>query len=286
MRDFVALRGRDLTERELGQLRELDEVCSRHEPLSLKLNWEMLEERPAAETNDFLYYDDNGRLVGFLGLYGLSSQAREIEVTGMVHPDYRRQGIFGRLFAAGERECRARGVERLLLISERASAAGIVFAKKNGAYAFSEYRMRFSGDSIPDFPRHGLELRGATVADLPVLQQLDADCFGLDEAEAGVLERERLESSYVVELAGRIIGKIGALREGEDGYIFGFGIYPEHRGLGYGREALSLMLQRVVAQSPRSVLLEVAVQNERALSLYKSCGFKEVTVYDYYEIVL
>lgn len=35
-----------------------------------------------------------------------------------------------------------------------------------------------------------------------------------------------------------------------------------------------------------AILLEVAIENEKALLLYKSCGFKEITVYDYYEIIL
>ncbi|TCL54033.1 acetyltransferase (GNAT) family protein [Hydrogenispora ethanolica] len=273
-----------LTGPELEQIRELEAACAERQPLNMKLNWEMLTERPAGETNDFLYYEA-GRLVGFLGLYGFATQPREIEATGMVHPDWRRRGIFGWLFAAAHRECQSREVERLLLISERASAPGIRFAEASGGqYAFSEYRMRFDGRTVPDFPARGLRLRQATAADRPVLQQIDAVCFGLAEDDSGGLER--CQATYLAEAEGRVVGKIGLLQEGEDAYIFGFGIRPEFRGQGYGREALSLTLRQALAGPVRSVILEVAVQNERALSLYQSCGFERITAYDYYEFPL
>lgn len=42
----------------------------------------------------------------------------------------------------------------------------------------------------------------------------------------------------------------------------------------------------LLARRINSTFLEVAVANERALTLYKSSGFKENSIYNYYEIGL
>lgn len=102
--------------------------------------------------------------------------------------------------------------------------------------------------------------------------------------EEGIATENTCRTEYVAEQDGKFIGKIGVSMEGEDGYIFGFVITPEYRGHGYGRETLSLILTKLLSEQIHTVLLEVAVKNENALSLYKSCGFKIDTIYDYYAI--
>ena len=281
------LSARGLSVNEQQDIKELEEACCRHEKLNMKLNWDTLEERPDDENNDFLYYEGN-KLVGFLGLYGFGSKPKEIEITGMVHPDYRRKGIFKELFTAARQECIAREAGRILSITERHSAAGTNFVKATGShYSFSEYRMKFNEPTVPDFTKHGIILKKADYKDYLELIHLDALCFGSPDCEMGNRRSEEVyKSVYAAELKGEFIGEIGALMEGEDGYIFGFGVKPVYRGKGYGREILSLMLQKLLSDQINTILLEVEVKNENALSLYKSCGFKELTVYDYYEKAL
>ncbi len=55
----------------------------------LKLEWGALRTRPADAVRDLLWWD-NGRLLGFLGIYGY--RTGRFEVTGMVDPDHRRRG--------------------------------------------------------------------------------------------------------------------------------------------------------------------------------------------------
>ena len=104
-RGLVARQG--LTDGDLGQIRQLADICNRYEGLDLKLNWDELRARPANETNDYMYYRD-GALVGFLGLYIFDS--RHGEVSGMVHPAERRRAIFRALLAAAQAECRRRNI--------------------------------------------------------------------------------------------------------------------------------------------------------------------------------
>lgn len=264
------------------EIRNLEAVCYAIEQLTLKLNWDMLDNRPLDELNDFLYYE-NEELVGFLGLYALGGQ---IEITGMVHPNHRRKGIFSQLFSKAMQECKSRGVERVLFITERHGIAGQEFAKSAGwSYVFSEYRMKLDVPVNRDIPNHGITLRRAQPGDFSELFRLDEVGFGastvLDESgEAPPF----YHSTYIAELEERFLGKIGVTMEGQSSYIFGFVIKPEVRGCGYGREVLQLTIERLSAEGKLPVILEVAVENEKALKLYQSCGFETVTVYDYYEV--
>lgn len=281
------LLSRGLSDNELHDIRELEKVCCQYENLNMKLNWDMLETRSADEENDLLYYDGN-TLIGFLGLYCIGQKSREIEITGMVHPDNRRKGLFKELFNVARKECVARNAERILLVCERASEEGISFARFAGAqYSFSEYRMKFDEAAVPEFPSHGIRLRKAEHRDYSELLNLDMLGFGLSEDK---IENKNFDdvynSMYLAELEGEVIGKIGMSLEGDSGYVFGFIIKPEYRRRGYGREVLSLAILKLLSEQVKAVLLEVEVKNENALLLYKSCGFKEITVYDYYEIIL
>ena len=269
------------------EIKALLEACSRREPLNMKLNWNMLEERPADEENDLLCYDE-GKLIGYMGLYHMEKSSTEIEVTGMVHPDYRRQGIFKELYNTARQKCAERGAEKILLISERCSEAGRAFAESaGGQHVSSEYKMRFEGQTVPDFPSVGIALRTAEPRDYSRLVALDRVCFGLPEGEMDEdYCRQAYESTFVADLEGEMVGKIGVLVEGQEGYIFGVGVKPEYRGRGYGREILSLAMLDLLARRINSTFLEVAVANERALTLYKSSGFKENSIYNYYEIGL
>jgi ribosomal protein S18 acetylase RimI-like enzyme len=272
-----------LGSRELEDIRRLDEACAKHDGTNMKLNWDMLESRPSDEANDILYYEDD-ELIGFLGMYSMFKGAADIEITGMVHPCHRRKGIFGRLFAAAREESIKRGAARLLMITERVTPAGEAFIKNVGAsYAFSEYRMVFNEKIVPDFPGTSIKMRKAEYEDYPVLAGMDADAFDQPSSEEQDHSTFDYSTTYIAELDGRLTGKIGTLMDGGSGYIFGFSVKPEYRGRGYGRQILSLILQRLVGKGISPVILEVAVKNERALSLYESCGFRRLTVYDYYE---
>ena len=283
---------RGLDKARQDQIRALDETCSASGPLHMKLNWDMLESRPQSEINDLLYVD-NEELVGYLGLYDMGQDPPEIEITGMVLPDRRRQGIFSELFSDAVDICRTRGAERLLLVIERQSESGKRFAESKGlTYAFSEYRMRCEAYTPPAELAPGFSLRPAVPADIRFLADLDTVCFG--SVFPGGYNRE-LEHLFVAvadsNAAGGLnavspgmdIGKVGLIYDGGMGYIFGVAILPEFRGRGFGRAMLDAVLKKHFAGSTAAILLEVATQNDTALCLYRSVGFETLTIYDYYE---
>lgn len=272
-----------LTHTELAEIKLLAEICNMHEGLNLKLNWSILEEREQDQTNDFLYYVD-GALVGFLPLFSFNST--EAEISGMVHPDYRRRGIFAALCREARAECQRRSFSKILLIVEAASSAGQAFARSLGtSYDHSEYAMMLEEPRMPARWEERLHFRSATPLDLPLLAHITARVFDLPEHEVSWYSVERLKQAdhglYVGELDGGVIGKIDVSFSAHGGLIYGFGVLPEYQGRGYGRQILARTIQEMLARGQQNITLEVSVTNKNALALYQSCGFKETSSYDY-----
>src|SRR6266581_9802995 len=111
-----------LTEAEATAIQQLTTICNNYEQLHMRLD--VLRKPPGNETNDFLYYED-GKLLGYLTIASWGTKEREM--TGMVHPDYRRRGIFSALLTAAKEECRQRDVQKLILVCDHTSQSGLAF---------------------------------------------------------------------------------------------------------------------------------------------------------------
>jgi mycothiol synthase len=275
----------------LAAIRALADVVNRHDGLDLKLNWELMRDRPAGQVNDFLVHD-GGDLVGYAALDGFGS---EYELTGMVHPGHRRRGIGRRLLDATVAECRARDVGQLLLVCEHASSSGHAFIAAQGdelRYDFSEYRLELDAraQAPPSPPDGPLQLRLASAADLPAVAAIRAAAF--ESPAAQTLEETRFAFDeadsrlYLAEAAGEAVGTIGAIVDDEGVYLRALGVPPELQGRGYGRAILSGTVALMLAEGHTHLALDVATENRNALSLYQSCGFVETNRYDYYAVDL
>ncbi len=275
-------------EDELAKARQLFELCDRFEGLSLKLDVDMLRSRKGRDVNDFLYYED-GRMVGLLALDEFGAEDKEM--TGGVHPEYRRRGIFSKLLAAAKEEARSRGAERLILICERFSKSGQAFVAAIGAvYDFSEHRM-----VLTDFKERGgyqerIVLQKARAEDVEDLAVITAMSFGhsIEGSRRNILENmEGLHVQYYLgKLGEETVGCLN-LQEGEKEYgIYGFAVLLPYRGRGFGRQMLEQVIKEVRAMSEKGVALEVETNNENAIGLYRSCGFRGKTTFGYYTIDL
>lgn len=277
-----------LDEQEQADIRELADACEERDGIQLKLNWDMLQSRPADQMNDALFYKDD-RLVAFLGIYFIIPS--EAELSGMVHPDCRRQGLFTSMLGEALEQLSRREPKAVIYICSRNSASGVAFLQRRGVpYAFSEYVMerKDAADApLPSGQQREIDLREARPDDVTVLAELNRVGFDLPEQEAGNLATAALspqEVTYIIESGGRAVGKLGVLLEGDAAFIYGFCMRPEERGHGLGRAALAGTIERLRRESNIARFqLEVAVSNERALGLYESCGFRRTNVIDYYK---
>ncbi len=86
-------------------------------------------------------------------------------------------------------------------------------------------------------------------------------------------------AQFVIEIDGKVVGDIGLYRQNRRHGTtqFGMGIYDrEYVGKGYGREALKLLLDWAFhVQNWRKISLETFNVNERAIRMYRACGFTE-----------
>lgn len=283
-----------LNREEVAAIEQLAKLCDQYENLHMRISWDMLRTRPGVDVNDFLFYMDD-LLAGYLCIdsWGLDDK----ELVGMVHPTYRRQGIFRQLFDVARAECASRGVERILLINEHSSDAGRAFLQSIGAiYDFAEHEMLLGEfkDSMAFDER--LIFRPATEEDFDMLVALKAGSFGDDEDGIRHIVTQCLQDSarqyYVATLGGANLGcqePVGVLRldDGEEAIgIYSFGILPDYRRRGYGRQMLEEVIRLTRAKSQKTIMLDVETDNTGALALYRSCGFQIKTTYDYYRFVL
>ncbi len=276
-----------LNEADLAEIQALTALCNEYEGLNLKINWELLRAREPGQTSDFCYYRD-GELIGYLALDGSGA---DFELTGMVQPAFRRQGIFRRLFAEVLLEAKRRGTTELLLVCENASVAGTAFARASATqYSFSEYHMELEAINVAAAPGFDLEFQLATSDDANLLTRLQALSFDQSEeaAHAHTIRdlTEDTSRTYIVRLKGAPIGKFGTVLEDNGVYIRGVGVVPDYRGRGYGRQILTWAIHQMIAEGHTHLSLDVATENRNALSLYQSCGFHETNVYDYYDVPL
>jgi ribosomal protein S18 acetylase RimI-like enzyme len=96
--------------------------------------------------------------------------------------------------------------------------------------------------------------------------------------------QERGARHYVGELNGKVIAALKVYLSSESAGIYAFGVLPEHRDAGYGREMIMGVIRQMRAEGRPRVYLEVDLDNDRARHLYRSVGFAEVTTYVYYTV--
>jgi ribosomal protein S18 acetylase RimI-like enzyme len=220
----------------------------------------------------------------------------EKEVIAMVHPDFRRKGIFAALLATVREECQQREIPRLLLICEQSSRSGQGCANAIGAKLdFSEHEMVLENFQERLIFDERLSLHEAGRGDIDAIAAVLSASFNDPEplVTANLLKRFVQEPRPRVYLAtfdaGELSRKepVGTLRLDEfDGVIgiYGFGIVPDYRGRGYGRQMLEDTIRMIRATSQHPIMLDVETDNAPAIGLYTSCGFRIKTTYDYYSI--
>ncbi len=277
-----------LTPDEIAEISRLIDICNEHDRLRMRIGLEMLRERRGDETNDFLYYA-GGQLVGYLEADSYSR--KEKELTGMVHPDFRRQGIFTALFTAAKKELQQRGVQKLIFVCEHKSESGRAFLATTGAeLAFAEHEMWLGTFHERGRRTEGLSMRRAYAGDIDtIVSFLATDSGNVDGVKGWVTELMGKPESFwffLATLHGQPLGTVRLDFMEDVTGIYAFEVRLGYRGLGYGREMLEQLIHIARAASTKPIMLDVETDNTNAVGLYLSCGFEVKTTYDYYELSL
>lgn len=286
-----------IKEEDYIKINELQDVCIKEDKINLKLELEYRMQVPKSyekdlnDINEFLYYINN-ELVGYIGISNFGGNAAEIN--GMVHPLWRRNGVFTKLCNMAIEEAKRRNFNDILLLCDEKSSKAIEFINTiGGNYSFSECRMKRTCRNTNENNKD-ISLRKAINEDVKEIKKLNTVLFGDDRKEEIALKDEEIVLkneeenniiTYLIELDKKVIGKIKVEREKNKAFICGFGIYPEFRNKGYGRQALTETLNIINKEYIFDIELDVEIKNKKALKLYKYCSFEEQSLMNYYEII-
>lgn len=98
---YIMLKER-LKKNDYEDINDLQGICLETDGVKLKLEIDYKLSRAEgnidnlSKINEFMYYDGD-ELIGYAGICHFGGAA--VEVNGMVHPGYRRRGVFKRLFS-------------------------------------------------------------------------------------------------------------------------------------------------------------------------------------------
>jgi len=282
-----------ISEKDYKEINELKERCILEDKINLKLELDYklnIAKKPEIglnKINEFLYYV-NDVLVSYIGISSFGNNMGELN--GLTHPAWRRKGIFKKLFELAMDECGKRKFTKILLLTDNNSNSGIEFIKSiNGSYDFSEFRMKQINNGFLD-SINSIKLRKAKNQDSKEIQRQntiffnDEELIDIEYKEYSPEDEEILnEITYMIELKGEIIGKIKVDYSETSAFICGFGIVPEFRGKGYGKESLLETISLITKKGIHEIELDVEGKNSTALNLYKSCGFEERSTMNYYK---
>lgn len=278
-----------LDEKDIQEIKTLEDICINEDKVNLKLELDYRKdiykdlENNINHINEFLFYINNN-LIGYLGI---SSFGRNIaEINGVVNPNFRRKGIFTKLIELALEESKKRNFNEILLLCDDKSSSAIKFIEnKKGTYAFSECRMKCYNSSIKEGNK-GISFLKAKNENINDINKLNSIFFGDEFNELIMPEDDEKNNitTYFIKVNDGIIGKIKVSKEIKSAFISGFGILPEYRGRGYGKSALIEVLNNLYYNQIYDVELDVEIRNKTALNLYKSCGFKEESIMNYYNI--
>jgi ribosomal protein S18 acetylase RimI-like enzyme len=288
---WIKLKG-CISHEDYDSINTLQMKCSQEDQITLKLELDYKysdavnnSKGGICDVNEFMYFDGK-KLIGYIGICGFGGTSAPLEITGMVHPEYRRQGIFSKLYELVIAECRRRNAGSILFLCDNKSFPGQNFLKKvEAVYKFSEFEMYLHDESIDMIEEQlrGVSLRKATNEDACEVARQNMIYFGdrLQEEDEDVPGKGVLLPE--AEKDGRIIGKVHLQMFNGIGGIYGLGVLPENRGKGFGRAILLNAIEKLKDEKAAMIMLQVAAENATALNLYKSCGFQEKSVMDYFE---
>lgn len=264
----------------LHKIKSLQQICENYDQIQLKLNWDLLEN--GMEEDQILTHYEHDQLVGFLGIYDFGNK---IELCGMVHPEFRRKGIFTHLAKNAFDLCKKNKRKTILLNAPANSITAKQFlANIPCTLTQTELQMQWMETTL--FSDKNVVVRPAVDEDDAFQIQLDVDCFQFTYNDAEQfhhrLKTDPNHQYYMIEYNGERVGKIRVFHDRKDAWIYSFAILPSMQGKGIGKKALLNVILNEKNLGYR-IFLEVDATNTNALKLYETCGFKTIQAQDYYE---
>ena len=223
----------------------------------------------------FIYYQ-KGELLGLLTVY---ADDEDVEVSILVDPSHRRQGIARAMYRSFEKEMASYPIRSVTFQTERVFLDGHPdLASHWGLVEDEETETWLGRDRTP----YALDSR----SDVKVLlaAQLHHQPFSDAEETLEVSRRyitEALKDSdgllYVLLKEAQVIGVCTVDLSGNNNYLYGLAVAEAYRGQGYGSYLAKSVVNQLIAQNDKSFQIAVEDSNVAAKRLYEKIGFVKQT---------
>lgn len=232
-----------------------------------------------------LVYDDEAeRLVGVasaIDLMGLNTYEWSI----LVAPMYRQIGLGDALLNVLREGLEERGAEGELALAVQGETFGRAYLERRGySYSFSEATLEAKAEEIS--MREDVIIRPFQATDTESLVAIFSEAFGdLREESLDLIEFNSTTEDlqlWVAEMNGEVVGTVTSRKEGDRQWITALAVHPSMEGKGIGTALLNWVKHIALQGGEKLIMLEVEIENDRALSVYKKAGFLKSLQIDYF----
>lgn len=221
-------------------------------------------------------------LVGFLSIY--VDNPEEAEISVIVHPGFRQQGIAKSLIKQAKSVLQEHNISDIAYVSERQfiERSPYLANKYHIDYIGTEYIMQADGLKEQDFVNHAVRVRQATLADAREIATFQAKAFDISLQEALTYAEGSMDDGenmlYVfVDEADKILGSSSVNVTDDYYYLFGLAVDPAYQGQGIASIGIYQVMEQLNSLRERPFRLSVEKENEHAIYLYQKNGFKIIT---------
>lgn len=231
----------------------------------------------------FLYYQE-GELLGLLTVY---ADDEDVEVSILVDPSHRRQGVGRAMYRSFEKEMVAYPIRSVTFQTE------LVFLDRHpdlashwGVVEDEETETWLGRDKTPYAldSRSDVKVLLADPAYVEEIAQLHHQAFSDPEETLDVSRRyitEALKDSdgllYILLKEAQVIGVCTVDLSGNSNYLYGLAIAEAYRGQGYGSYLAKSVVNQLIAHNDKPFQIAVEDSNIGAKLLYENIGFVKQT---------
>lgn len=231
----------------------------------------------------FIYYQ-KGELLGLLTVY---ADDEDVEVSILVDPSHRREGIARAMYRSFEKEMASYPIRSVTFQTER------IFLDRHpdlvshwGVVEDEETETWLGRDKTPYAldSRSDVKVLLAEPSYLDEIAQLHHQAFSDPEETLNVSRRyitEALKDSdgllYILLKEAQVIGVCTVDLSGNSNYLYGLAIAEAYRGQGYGSYLAKSVVNQLIEQNDKAFQIAVEDSNIGAKRLYENIGFVKQT---------
>ncbi|MEC1304979.1 GNAT family N-acetyltransferase [Lysinibacillus capsici] len=229
------------------------------------------------------YEDEKDLLVGAasaIDLMGLHTYEWSLVVT----PAYRQKGIGTALVEGIQVGLKERGAEGQLAVVIDGSPYGHTFIENKGfTYSFSETTLETKAEPVTLRSDINIQAYNGEQAELITIY---CEAFGdLPEESEELIAFNTSTNGRELWIAyrdGAVVGTVTTAKENEIQWVTALAVHPNCEGQGIGTALLSFSKDYASKVGATFVMLDVEVDNKKALSVYEKAGFMKAQQIDYY----